>query len=315
MHMNSHMQEDKFYYRSYTDFLKQKFGARVQKLSVHAGLTCPNRDGTKGKGGCIYCLNEAFTPSYCKSEKSIGQQLREGMEFHRNRYRRASSYIAYFQSYTNTYSETIHLQTMFEEAMNEERIVGITIGTRPDCIHNNIAELLSKFSEKIFIKVELGIESVFDETLHYVRRGHTMNDTLNALSILKEFHIPVGGHLILGLPGENRDHILKTATVVSDLGLFSLKLHQLQIFKGTELERIYLESQKKIPLFDLNEYIEIVTDFTEMLNPEIYIERFAGEVPPRYLIAPDWGMIRYDQILKKIQKRFSERNTYQGRLY
>jgi uncharacterized protein len=313
--MNSEMQENKFYYRSYTDFLKQKFGTRVQKLSVHAGLTCPNRDGSKGTGGCIYCLNEAFTPSYCKSEKSIGQQLREGIEFHRNRYRRATSYIAYFQSFTNTYSDTVHLKAMFEEAMNEENIAGITIGTRPDCINHEIAGLLSRFSEKIFVKVELGIESVFDDTLLYIRRGHTMKDTLHALQILKEFKIPAGGHLILGLPGEDKSHIMKTASIVSDLGLFSVKLHQLQIFKETELEKIFLESQKHIPLFELNEYIDIVIDFTELLNPEIYIERFAGEVPPKYLVAPDWGMIRYDQILQKIQKRFVERDTFQGRLY
>ncbi len=302
-------------YKSYTDFLKNKFGNRVQKLSVHAGLTCPNRDGTKGTGGCIYCLNEAFTPSYCKAEKPIGQQLREGIAFHRNRYRRASKYIAYFQSFTNTYSDPAHLRNMFEEALSEELIAGITVGTRPDCVTNEIAELLSSFSEKIFIKVELGIESVFDDTLKYINRGHKMKDTFQALKILNTFNIPVGGHFILGLPGEDKNRILQTASIISELGLLSVKLHQLQIFRKTELEKMYQENKNSIHLFELSEYIDIVIDFAELLNPEIYIERFAGEVPPRYLVAPDWGMIRYDQILQKIQNRFIERHTYQGRLY
>jgi uncharacterized protein len=300
------------FYRSYTDFLKDKFGGRVQKLSINAGRTCPNRDGTKGVDGCIYCLNEAFTPSYCTSDKSIIQQIEEGIEFHTKRYRRAVSYVAYFQSYTNTYAEAEELKKSFELVLQHPEIVGISIGTRPDCIDEQVVKLLYDLAQSKFVKVELGVESVFDETLECIHRGHTMQDTLNALQILKKNKIPTGAHIILGLPGEGRSEIQKTAQILSQLGFFSVKLHQLQIFRNTPLEKMYIESPSTIPLFELSEYIDVVIDFAEQLDPNMYIERFAGEVPPRYLVAPDWGMIRYDQVLQLIIKRFEERGTRQG---
>jgi uncharacterized protein len=309
------MQKNQQYYNSYTDFLRNKFGVRVQKLSVNAGLNCPNRDGTKGEGGCIYCLNEAFTPSYCKAEKSVTEQLSEGMHFHKNRYRRADSYIAYFQSFSNTYTSPEILSAMLHEAVEFPDIKGITIGTRPDCIDNTTADVLAFFSEKIFLKVELGIESVYDKTLKLINRGHSFDDVQNAILILQERNIPSGGHFILGLPGETREQILDSANVISHLGLFSLKLHQLQILKNTRLELLYRDQPDFVQLFEPAEYIDFVVSFSELLNPDIRIERFAAEVPPRFLIAPDWGMIRYDQILQKIIMRFEERNTFQGRLY
>jgi len=303
------------YFRSYTDFLKGKFGTRVQKLSVHAGMTCPNRDGTKGTEGCIYCLNEAFTPSYCTAAKSITQQISEGIEFHRKRYRRASKYMVYFQAYSNTYTEPAALQKMFEEALSVEGIAGITAGTRPDCISNEIAGILVDFSKKTYIKVELGIESVFDDTLSFIRRGHSMDDTFRALDILHKSNIPAGGHFILGLPGDGKNRMADMTAMISKMGLLSVKLHQLQILRGTPLEQIYRKQEPHFPLFELAEYIDFIVDFAERLNPEIYIERFAAEVPPRYLIAPDWGNLRYDNILQLIIKRFEDRNTYQGRCY
>ncbi len=309
------MQINNHYYKSYTDFLKKKFGTRVQKLSVHAGLTCPNRDGTKGTTGCIYCLNEAFTPSYCRPEKNVRQQLLEGIEFHKNRYRRATSYIAYFQSYSNTYTDAEQLERMFEEALSVDGIIGISAGTRPDCINDDIAKLLHDFSDRAYVKIELGIESVFDDTLSIIKRGHNMLDTANAISLLNQYNIPVGGHMILGLPGEDKNRLMQTAEILSSFDLFSVKLHQLQIFRGTEIEKMYMKTQNDFHLFELNEYIDLAVDFAERLNPDIYIERFAGEVPPRFLVAPDWGMIRYDSILQKIIKRFEERNTFQGKHY
>jgi len=300
------------YYNSYTSYLKEHFGTRVQKLSVHAGLTCPNRDGTKGTGGCIYCLNEAFTPSYCSPEKSISQQLQEGMMFHKNRYRRAEAYLAYFQSFSNTYMDASALETMCREALSVPGVVGIITGTRPDCINEEIIEVLSHLAKETFVKVELGIESVYDDTLRFIKRGHSMKDTLDAIKLLQNYHIHIGGHFILGLPGENRTGILESASIVSELGLFSVKLHQLQIFKGTELEKMYNSSPAEFYLYELAEYIDLVIDYTERLHPDLYIERFAGEVPPRFLVAPDWGLIRYDQVLQKIHQRFEERNTRQG---
>jgi uncharacterized protein len=309
------MNSKQHFYNSYTAFLKNKFGGRVQKLSVNAGLTCPNRDGTKGLGGCIFCLNEAFTPSYCDRKKTVSRQLAEGIEFHKNRYRRASQYIAYFQSFSNTYTDLNQLNNLFQEALSVEGIAGISVGTRPDCINEDIAGFLCEFSEKTYIHVELGIESVFNDTLMYLNRGHSIEDTFRAIEILNHYNIPTGGHLILGLPGEDHNRMMETADIISATKLLSLKLHQLQILKGTELERLYLSSVNNMPLFELPEYIELVIDFTERLHPDIYIERFAGEVPPRFLVAPDWGLIRYDQVLQRIHKRFMERNTRQGILF
>ncbi len=306
------MTDNNKYYNSYTEFLKDRFGGRVQKISVNTGMTCPNRDGTKGTTGCIYCLNDAFTPSYCKPEKSIQQQIKEGIEFHQNRYRRAYSYIVYFQSYTNTYGETEQLYHKFKEALECDKVIGITVGTRPDCVNTEIAQMLNILSKKVYVKIELGIESVYDDTLLFIKRGHTNADTYDAIEILNNHNIPVGGHFILGLPGEDRSKILNTTATISRLKLLSVKLHQLQILKGTELEKIYLQSNCQLSLFEMNEYIDLVIDFAEHLHTDIYIERFAAEVPPKYLVAPQWGKIRYHQILQHIIRRFSERNTRQG---
>lgn len=308
------MNHDHNYFNSYSRFLKSHFGKRIQKLSVNTGGTCPNRDGSKGTGGCIYCFNEAFTPSYCQSEKPIRQQLTEGIDFHKNRYKRADNYLAYFQSFTNTYTSVSHLRSMMDEALSVHGISGIVLGTRPDCIDSKIISLLEEYNWKTFLKIELGIESVYDETLKFINRGHTFHETRETISQLRSAGIRTGGHFILGLPGESRDMILHSAEIIGDLGLFSLKLHQMQILANTKLAELYIQQPDIVELFELSEYIDFAVSFTEHLHPSIFIERFAAEVPPRFLVAPDWGMIRYDQILQKIIGRFRERRTYQGRL-
>jgi len=302
-------------FNSYSNFIKDFFGERVQKISIHAGMNCPNRDGTKGIGGCIYCRNDAFTPSYCQAEKSIENQIIEGIEFHKKRYRRANKYLAYFQSYSNTYTSPDELESMFEQALKVDGVAGIAVGTRPDCVDDSIIEVLSFYSKKTFVKIELGIESVYDKTLDLINRGHSFKDVLNTIELCKKANLRIGGHFIIGLPGESRADILKAANIISELGLFSIKLHQLQIFKNTKLETLYNNNSKIIELFELEEYINFIVSFTELLDPNIYIERFAGEVPPRYLIAPDWGMIRYDSVLIKINECFEKRDTYQGKLF
>lgn len=302
-------------YNSYSNFIKEYFGQRVQKLSINVGLNCPNRDGTKGVGGCIYCLNEAFTPSYCTSSKTISQQIIEGIEFHEIRYRKASKFLAYFQSYSNTYTNNHELINILETALKSQNIVGLSIGTRPDCIDTSNIEVLKYFSKKTFLKIELGIESVYDKTLKSINRGHDFDAVLNALELCKKADLRVGGHFILGLPGENRKEILDIAKVISKLDLFSIKLHQLQILKNTKLEELFLNNPADFELFELVEYVNFVVSFAELLNPKIYIERFSAEVPPRFLIAPDWGLIRYDQVLNTIINCFKNRNTYQGKLY
>lgn len=300
-------------FNSYSTFIKSYFGERAQKISIHAGMNCPNRDGTKGIGGCIYCSNVAFTPSYCQSEKSIESQIIEGIDFHKKRYRRANKYLAYFQSYSNTYTTPDELEKMFNQALKVEGVAGIVVGTRPDCVDESIIDVLDFYSKKTFIKIELGIESVYDKTLDLINRGHTFNDVLIAIKLCKKANLRIGGHFIIGLPGESRSELLNAASIISELGLFSIKLHQLQIFKNTELETLYNRDSKIIELFELDEYINFIVSFTERLNPDIFIERFAGEVPPRYLIAPDWGMIRYDSVLVKINECFEKRDTFQGK--
>lgn len=302
-------------FNSYSDFIKSHFGERVQKISIHAGLNCPNRDGTKGVGGCIYCRNDAFTPSYCKAEKDIELQINEGIDFHKKRYRRANKYLAYFQSYSNTYTSSNELALMFEQALKVDGVVGIAVGTRPDCIDQSIIEVLEYYSKKTFVKIELGIESVYDKTLEFINRGHSFEDVLTTINLLNKSKLRIGGHFIIGLPTESREEMLNSAKIISELGLFSIKLHQLQIFKDTKLESLYVSNSENFEMFELEEYVNFIVSFCEKLDPRIFIERFAGEVPPRYLVAPDWGQLRYDSVLIKIIERFKKNNTFQGKFF
>ena len=311
-------------FNSYSSYFKREFGGRVQKISIDAGFSCPNRDGTISTGGCTFCRNDAFNPSYCQPEKSIRQQIEEGIEFHQRRYRRAQSYLAYFQAFSNTYKPIDELEQLYREALSIEGVIGLVIGTRPDCISEEILEMLKSISHINSIRangiirpiiIELGIESVYDETLKRVNRGHDFATAKKAIELTHEYDFPCGAHLIFGLPGETREMMLHAADVISDLPLTTVKFHQLQIFKDTAMADEYLANPSDFHLFTLEDYIEFVIDFIEKLNPDIVIERFAGEVPPRYLVSKPWLNLRYDQVLKLIEKRLEERNTYQGKYY
>ena len=313
-------------FNSYSSYFQREFGGRVQKISIDAGFSCPNRDGKISTGGCSFCRNDAFNPSYCKPEKSIRQQIEEGIEFHQRRYRRAKSYLAYFQAYSNTYKPIDELERLYREALSVPGIIGIIIGTRPDCITTEILEMLKALSYQRSaypsyqqsaypIIIELGIESVYDSTLQRINRGHTFATARNAIELVHSYGFHCGGHFIFGLPGETRDMMLHAADVISELPLTTVKFHQLQIFKDTRMADDYLANPSDFHLFTLEDYIEFVIDFIERLNPNIVIERFAGEVPPRYLVSKPWLNLRYDQVLSLIEKRLEERNTYQGRLY
>lgn len=302
-------------FNALTNFFQQKFGERVQKLSINAGFTCPNRNGTKGKGGCIYCNNAAFNPSYCTKEKTITQQISEGITFHEVRYRRAEKYLAYFQPFSNTYADIKILETKFNEALQHHSIAGIVIGTRPDCIDNAKLELLQQFSEKYFISVEYGMESCYNNTLKFVNRGHTFEQSVHAIEATAKKGIHTGAHFIFGLPGEKKEDMLAETAFISRLPLSSVKFHQLQIIRDTVLAEMYLKDTSLVKIFSLDEYIEFIIDFCERLNPSIMIERFTAEVPPKFLVAGGFGLQRTDQILQKIEKRMEERNTWQGRLW
>lgn len=303
-------------FNSYSSYMKKEFGSRIQKISIDAGFSCPNRDGTISTGGCTFCRNDAFNPSYCRPEKSIRQQIEEGIEFHRRRYRRATSYLAYFQAFTNTHKPVDELEKLYREALSIPGIIGLVIGTRPDCINEEILAMLQSITNPISpIIIELGIESVYDTSLARINRGHTFATTKKAIELVHDNGFPCGAHLIFGLPGESRDMMLHTADIISELPLTSVKFHQLQIFKDTKMADEYLANPSEFHLFSLDDYIEFVIDFIERLNPNIVIERFAGEVPPRYLVSSPWQSLRYDQILSLIERRLSERNTHQGISY
>lgn len=301
-------------FNAYSDAMKRQFGSRVQKLSIDAGFTCPNRDGSKGTGGCTFCLNDAFNPSYCEPRKSLTQQVEEGMLFHAKRYRRAMSYLAYFQAYTNTYAPLSQLKNSFEEVLSINGVIGIVIGTRPDCVNKEILDYLQELSTRYHIVLEYGIESVYDRTLQRVNRCHTYSDAEQAIHETASRGIPTGGHMIFGLPGETREDMMKSAAILSKLPLNSLKFHQLQIFKNTALEKEYIDHPEDFHLFSEQTYLEFMADYISKLNPEIVIERIAGETPPRFSVLKPWGP-RYDQILTKFEKLLEEKDIWQGKNY
>jgi len=302
-------------FNAYPDYFRRLFGARVQKVSLDAGFTCPNRDGTKGTGGCTYCSNNAFNPSYCAPDKSVTRQIEEGISFHKKRYREASSYLAYFQAYSNTYSSLERLKELYEEALRYPGIIGLIIGTRPDCIDDQILEYLKELSLNHYVAVEYGIESCYDRTLERINRGHTYKEAADAVRTTSEMGINTGAHFIFGLPGESREEMLAEAEIISHLPLTTVKFHQLQIIRGTAMETEYRKSPAEFSLFTWDDYLDFIIRFLERFNPSIVVERFTGEAPPRYLAERPWSKKRTDQISGLIEKRLEELNTYQGKLY
>ncbi len=300
-------------FNSYSSYFTHEFGSRVQKISIDAGFSCPNRDGKISTGGCSFCRNDAFNPSYCHPEKSIRKQIEEGIEFHQRRYRRAKSYLAYFQAFSNTYRPLDELEKLYREALSVDGVIGLVIGTRPDCINVETLEMLKDLNATIIL--EYGVESVYDQTLTRVNRGHDFATAKKAIELTHKYGFHCGGHFIFGLPGETREMMLNAADIISKLPLTTVKFHQLQIFKDTKMADEYLANPSDFHLFTLDDYIEFVIDFIECLNPGLVIERFAGEVPPRYLVSKPWLNLRYDQVLSLIEKRLEERNTYQGKKY
>ena len=302
-------------FNSYSGYFRARFGARVQKLSVNAGFSCPNRDGTKGTGGCTYCNNDAFNPSYCNPAKSIAEQLEEGVKFHKWRYSGAMSYLAYFQAFSNTYAPVDSLRKLYSEALEFPDVIGIVIGTRPDCVDDEKLDYLQKLSEKYYLSVEYGIESCYDKTLKRINRGHTFEAAVEAVERTASRGINTGAHFIFGLPGESREEMLAEADIISKLPLTTVKFHQLQIIKGAVMEQEYKDNPSDFELFTCDEYLGFFIEFLERLNPDIVVERFSGEVPPRFLSVEGWGKKRADQIVHLIERRMEELDTWQGRLY
>jgi radical SAM protein (TIGR01212 family) len=302
-------------FNAYSGYFRKIYGARVQKVSIDAGFTCPNRDGTRGVGGCSYCMNKAFNPSYCLPEKSVSKQIEEGIKFHQWRYSEAVSYLAYFQAFSNTYASIDILKDVYGEALSYPGVIGIIIGTRPDCIDDEKLEYIKELSEKYYIAIEYGIESCYDKTLKRINRGHSYEEAVAAVRKTAGLGINTGAHFIFGLPGESRDEMLAEADIISSLPLTTVKFHQLQIIKGTPMEKEFVENPSDFRLFSWDEYLDFFIRFLERLNPAIVVERFTGEAPPRFLAGNTWGKKRTDQIVSLIEKRMEELDTWQGKRY
>ncbi len=302
-------------FNAYSNYFRKLYGARIQKVSIDAGFTCPNRDGTRGRGGCTYCNNDAFNPSYCIPEKSVSQQIEEGIEFHKRRYSEASSYLAYFQAYSNTYAEVEKLKILYKEALACPGIKGLIIGTRPDCISDEVLEYLQVLAEKCYLAVEYGIESCYNKTLVRINRGHTFEEAKEAVEKTAALGIKTGAHFIFGLPGETREAMLEEADIISNLPLTTVKFHQLQIIRGTAMENEYRIKPSDFNLFSWDDYLDFIILLLERLNPDIVVERLTGEAPPRFLAVNAWGKKRTDQIVSLVEKRLEELDTWQGRKY
>lgn len=301
-----------FLFNNYNDTLKAMFGERVQKISIDAGFTCPNRDGIKGRGGCTYCNNQSFSPNYSAVKKTPAEQMREGMYFFRKY--EAQKYLAYFQSYTNTYADLETLRSLYEPVLQMPSVIGLVVGTRPDCVDESLLDYFQNLAKKYYVMIEYGVESTNNDILQKINRGHTYEESVQAIRATSARDIPVGVHMILGLPDENRGAILAHADKLSKLPITMLKLHQLQIIRGTKMAQEYVMERDKFKMFALDEYIDLVIDFIERVNPKTGFERFVSQSPKTYLVAPDWGIKNFE-FTAKLQKRMVERGAYQGRLW
>ena len=300
-------------YNDFAGFLAGEFPFKVQKISVNAGFTCPNRDGTKGFGGCTYCNNQTFNPAYCRDDRSVTMQLEEGKRFFARKYPQMK-YLAYFQAYTNTYGELELLKRMYEEALAVEGVVGLVFGTRPDCMPDSLLDYLEEVNRRTFLLVEYGIESADDRTLERINRGHSFACTEDAVRRTAARGIRTGGHVILGLPGENREDLIKQAERLSELPLTTLKMHQLQLIRGTRMAHEYALHPEEFHLFSADEYIDLVIDYVEHLRPDLILERFVSQSPRELLIAPDWGLKNHE-FTDRVKKRMKERDAWQGKAY
>jgi len=301
-------------YNDFSSFIKRKFNKRVQKVSINAGFTCPNIDGTKGRGGCTYCNNNTFNPEYCEPIKPIYKQIEEGIEFFSKKYK-SQSYLAYFQAYTNTYAPIEDLVKMYTEALSHKDVIGLVIATRPDSIKDDVLDYLEDLANNgYFIKLEFGLESTKNQTLELINRCQTHEEAIDAFKRSNGRGLHLGGHLILGLPSESREDMLDHAKKISDLPINTLKIHHLQIVKYTKMASQYKRNPHFFSFMNLEEYIDLVVDFLELLNPNIIVERFFSESPNKLLIFPKYGLKNFE-VKSLVEKRLEERNTQQGRLY
>ena len=299
---------DEHYY-TFRQYLDKRFGARVWKVPVNAPFTCPNRDGTKGRNGCIYCNNDAFSPTLKLNSNSIQQQVAEGIK-RVQRKRTVNHFLVYFQSYTNTYASLPVLKSYYDEAMAFEEVVGLAVGTRPDCISVPVLDLLESYAERAEIWVEYGLQSMHDTTLASINRGHTFADFEKAIELTRGRQIKICVHVIIGLPGESRTDILATARKLAEMPIHAVKIHPMQVHPRTKLAEMYAAGE--LSLMNLTEYVSICCDFLELLPEDMIIQRLTADTPSDFLIAPDWCLNKL-VVLQTIEKEFVRRGSFQGK--
>ena len=302
-------------FNSYAAYFRRMFGHRMQKVTVNAGFTCPNRDGTVGRGGCTFCDNAAFTPSYCTPEKSITRQIEEGIEFHRRRYRTAQRYLAYFQSYSNTYAPLERLRECYGEALAHPEVAGVVIGTRPDCVDERKLDCIADLARRKYVAIEYGVESTYDATLRRINRGHDFAAACRAVRLTAERGIHVGAHFILGLPDESDGMMIAQTERINALPLDTVKFHQLQLFRGTPLAAEYDAHPERFRFRSVDEYLDLFVEILRRLRPDIVVERFAGEAPPRYHHVEGWGMIRNETLMAMLDRKLELCDACQGDMY
>lgn len=301
-------------WNDYSSYIKSLFGTRVQKISVDAGFTCPNRDGTKGTGACIYCTNKSFSPFYCNGNLGITQQLEKGISFFSPKYK-TQKYLAYFQSYTNTYDKLEVLEEKYLEALSVDGVVGLVIATRPDCINQQTLDLIKHIAKNKYVSIEFGAESTIDKTLDFINRGHSYSQTVDAVKLTTNAGLNCGLHLIIGLPGENKNDFINHALKISKLPIKTLKIHQMQVLKGTKLKEVFDKNHELFYNLNLDNYIDLIIEFLENLNPEIVVERFTSESPKEMIVYPDWNGKKNFEISSMVQKKMNLLKTYQGKIY
>jgi radical SAM protein (TIGR01212 family) len=295
-------------FRSYNRWLQEKFGERVYKVIVDAGFTCPNRDGTVAVGGCAYCNNNSFRPPSAIKTAPIRDQVRQGIDYVRKRFD-AHKFIIYFQPFSNTYAPTDHLRQLYTDAIDHPDVVGLAIGTRPDCVDEEKMAMISKIAQETFVSLEFGVESIYDSTLKRVNRGHDYATFLRAMEITRGHYIHIGAHLILGFPWETRDQWLAMADEMSRVGVDALKIHHLHVVRGTALAAEY--ARQPFHVLGYDEYLDLLCDFVERLDPNIVIERLFGEAPFGLLLAPNWRRTKND-LVRDIKSIFDKRDVRQG---
>lgn len=303
-----------FPYRKLKDYWRDRFGGRVQKISLHAGFSCPNRDGTLGTGGCHYCSNEAFTPAYCHSGDSIGEQIRQGLAFQAHRYPRAVGFLGYLQAYTNTHGPLEELVKIYEEVLQHRGLTGMVIGTRPDCLPDDLLDWLVRAATRKPVYIELGIESFSDEVLQRMNRGHSFAQARQAVERVASRGLPVGGHFLVGFPAEPWYRFFECADLLNDLPLHSVKVHQLHVFRNTRLADLYLENPDSFDFPSCDAYFEKAAGWIARLRPDLYIDRVFGDAPLKYVLNPSWG-VRLDVLVRQFDAFLLERGIRQGMKY